>query len=279
MTQGFTSSTPFQKTITGKTAPQFIPYFVGQEYINTTTGAIYKAVGTKGIYNWGMIGKGEVSSFTKDTVPNIFAWWKADHGVTKNGGNLVSAWTDYVNGWAIINSGGTDMPLWEENKYNNQPGITFDGSNDYLSLNTSDTGNSWTFFTIFSINTTYTDLRILVDHGGGNSRIDVARNPSQICIGDYSYVVGMGTYSLNRQYLVVARSQGTNLYGRLNNGVETLVKSSYSTALAAMRFGQYWGGGYFCNGTVCEHLIYNASLTEENIQKVMIYLNNKYAIY
>lgn len=269
---------PYPQILTGTTAPTMAPSFIGQEYYNTADGSMYKAMGTSGYWNWGMVGRGSLSEFNKDTVDNIFAWWEADSGVTKDAGNLVSGWTDTINGWKLINSGGTDRPLWEGTKYNNKPGITFDGSNDYLSLDTSDTGTSFTFLSVISINTTYTDLRILVDHGGPAKYVCAYKTPSQFYIGDAGYTA-MGTYSINTPYLIVGRSQGTNLYGRINDGSETLVKSGYTTTLAAMRFGQYWSGGYHCNGTVCEHLIYNASLTEENIQKVMAYLNNKYAIY
>lgn len=269
---------PYPQILTGTTAPTMTPSFIGQEYYNTADGSMYKAMGTSGYWNWGMVGRGSLSEFNKDTIPGIFAWWKADSGVTKDAGNAVTTWADTINGWQLTNTGGTDRPLWEETKYNNKPGITFDGSNDYLSLDTSDTGTSWTYFTVFSINTTYTDQRIIVSPNTRYRRIGVIDNPSKLYIGDSEYAARF-SYTINVPILGVLRSQGTTLFGRYNNDSESTILTGYTITLDALRLGGYWSGGYHCNGTVCEHIIYNASLTEENIQKVMAYLNNKYAIY
>lgn len=266
---------------TGIGAPTHRPTAIGQTYVDTDTLNVYISAGTSGAYNWAFVGKGLSSDFTTTTVPNIFAWWSADYGITKDGGDLVSSWADKVNGWAIVNTGGTDRPLFAsaDTSFNGQPSLAFDGSNDYLELNHTETGNAFTYFSVFSVDQVYTDVRVF-DYHGAYAHLGAEKNPSQFIVGTSSFT-DMGTYSTSTKYLISMRATGAGgvMYAQVNNGAVTSVATGYTSAVDSTRFGSYWGGTYATKCRIAESITYNANLSDANIAIVKAYLNNKYAIY
>jgi hypothetical protein len=63
----------------------------------------------------------------------LHAWWDAENGITESGG-LVSAWRDRVQGVTVTQGTGTAKPIWSATSFNNRPGLTFDGTDDVLSV-------------------------------------------------------------------------------------------------------------------------------------------------
>jgi hypothetical protein len=75
-----------------------------------------------------------VVPWTPASFTNAQYWWTADAGVTESGGS-VTAWTDQINGYQLVN-GGTPT-LTTEAGLNNQNAIDFNGSTDFLYATTT----------------------------------------------------------------------------------------------------------------------------------------------
>lgn len=66
------------------------------------------------------------------TVTGLYARFRADLGVTKDGSNLVSTWADQSGNGHDLTSSLTKRPLWQTAQINGVPAILFDGVNDQL---------------------------------------------------------------------------------------------------------------------------------------------------
>jgi len=64
-----------------------------------------------------------------------YAWWDAEVAASLTlSGASVTTWTDIVGGYAPTQSNAGFKPQWSATSFNNRPGITFDGTDDYLEL-------------------------------------------------------------------------------------------------------------------------------------------------
>jgi hypothetical protein len=63
----------------------------------------------------------------------LVAWWDASYGITESGG-LVSSWKDRIGQYDIAQSSGSLKPVYSATAINGQPGVTFDGVDDYMVL-------------------------------------------------------------------------------------------------------------------------------------------------
>lgn len=83
-----------------------------------------------------------VTTFNPLSVSGCKLWLKADVGITKDGGNLVSQWDDQ-SGQAnhLVQATGTNQPLWVSNNRSSKPTINFDGVDNFMKL-TSFAGGS-----------------------------------------------------------------------------------------------------------------------------------------
>jgi len=70
-----------------------------------------------------------------DFGTDLVAWWKADAGVTESGG-AVSQWDDQSgNGWHLTQGTSGSRPIYSATGFNSSyPGITFDGTDDFLAV-------------------------------------------------------------------------------------------------------------------------------------------------
>jgi hypothetical protein len=74
-------------------------------------------------------------TITGPSTTNLVLWLKADAGITYDGSNLVSAWTDSSGGGHdATQSTSSSKPLYVANALNSQPGIRFDGADDFLDV-------------------------------------------------------------------------------------------------------------------------------------------------
>lgn len=66
-----------------------------------------------------------------DLGADLLAWWDTTHGVTESSG-AVSAWADKIGPYSAAEA--TNQPTYSATSFNGRPGITFDGSNDLLTV-------------------------------------------------------------------------------------------------------------------------------------------------
>lgn len=68
-----------------------------------------------------------------DLGASLIAWWDAGSGVTESGG-AVSAWADSVGALTVAQGTAGNKPTYSATSFRGAPGITFDGTDDYLSV-------------------------------------------------------------------------------------------------------------------------------------------------
>lgn len=68
-----------------------------------------------------------------DLGSTLLAWWDASQGVTVSG-SAVTAWRDRRNGYVVAQGASANRPTWSATGFNGAPGLTFDGTDDYLEL-------------------------------------------------------------------------------------------------------------------------------------------------
>lgn len=284
MGQGFARQN--NNTTTGTGAPNFTPAFVGQEYIDSQTGSIYKAMGTSGAYNWAYIGRGATSAFNKDTVPGLVGWWDAtmtDY-VTKDAGNNVTAFYDMSDGAKnFVNSSAT-KPVWTENVFGTLPGIYFGGA-AYLYTNSfTAIGQPNTYFIVIKPTawSTGTNQDIIGGHeaGGGayNGQV-IGKATSNLNVylhGRPSSAQGPALTNTTPVLLTCTFNGSSSSIAINDNAPVTLIIGSSgidNLYLGTAPYGSPYTG-YFGAG-----MLFSSTLSDANKAIVRTMLNNKFALF
>lgn len=63
----------------------------------------------------------------------LLAWWDASQGITVTGSG-VSSWIDRKNGYELVQATDASRPAWSATGFNGFPGLTFDGTADFLGM-------------------------------------------------------------------------------------------------------------------------------------------------
>lgn len=77
----------------------------------------------------------EASDNSPDEFANLWGWWQADAGITKDGSDLVSNWADQSgNGRDLVQATGANQPTWIDAQQNGLPSIDFDGTASFMQV-------------------------------------------------------------------------------------------------------------------------------------------------
>lgn len=91
-------------------------------------------------FGYGFSGR-EFSNYTPlvELGDSILAYWDANtvSSMTLGGGNAVSSWRDLKNNYNVIQATGASQPVYSATSFNGKAGLTFDGTDDSLSLTPS----------------------------------------------------------------------------------------------------------------------------------------------
>lgn len=277
MTQGFSNQlfTPTQSVLTGSGAPTMVPSFIGQEYVDTSNGNMYKAVGTSGSYNWAFIGQGGLSTFNKNSVPGLRFWVKSDAGITKDAGNLVSNWNDQSDsGWHLAQATAGSKPLYVDNVINGLPVIRFDGSSDYMNNVSLAINQPSTTFMVGNYIVVDATEDISMSCGTNSIVMNTAGGKFDTYAGTH-----IGTYVADtNKHIWIAVHNGAS--SKIITDQTTTTGNAGTANMAQIMIGWYTAGGaYYANINIGEILIYNSALSSTNMATVSAYLNNKWAIY
>ncbi|MDO9187121.1 MAG: hypothetical protein Q7W13_13995 [Bacteroidia bacterium] len=220
-------------------------------------------------------GAGVAPVFTPLDISNLQAWYKADAGITLNGSN-VSQWDDQSgNARHMIQATASNQPTFTALAKNGLPGLTFDGTNDFLALAADyDMLGASTYFVVWKA----------TDEGENSVLSGVSGNYTYLQYGATWYI---GSISANIAmtsglwYLRAATADATNnLSERFSNSVSQGTTGANVSYRKIRYIGQYNSeANRYLYGVVSEILIYNKKLTSPEITDVNNYLNSKYAIY
>ena len=202
---------------------------------------------------------------------NPVLWLSADKNITLNGNN-VSAWGDRSgNGYNATQSTPANQPLYVPNALNGNPGILFDGVNDFLSLSNTLSLNTQTYFCVVNYN-----------HVGGTQNVHLIGGTLydgyQINIGGSLFVNnssfgGIGDYS-NTNILFSSVRKVDGIYTIFVDGVQKATQ--YSTPMELNVIAKRGSNDIFSSCYMYEIIIYNSALSDSQRQSVENYLKQKY---
>jgi hypothetical protein len=250
---------------------------------------------TDGTYYVGMVAKegrineaaAEEEGASEATPPsgNLFAHYKSDTGVTKDGGNAVSAWTDDTgNGHDITQATGTKQPIWADAQINGFPSIDFDGVDDNLKATSFTSKANATVGFIVRKDGTHTGA-IFDGHTNNQQMLYFeAANARRI----RSYAGGYGPWTdLGPEsgvwYAVIVRFQASSLARLVCRNLATDTETADtlgnipSPSFTGITVGTQGAGTYWpLNGEIAEIIVYNEASTDAKITELMTYFQDKY---
>ena len=244
---------------------------------------------------------GNAGAFDPKSITGLTVWLKADAGITKDGSNLVSDWTDQSgNGNNFSQSTAGNKPTYTASAQNGLPAITFDGTNDYMTTAATLTLGTYSAFVVVSrpvwAASTYAGVwghnfsaagtagRALGVTGSAlnnwqNNEIFSCGNgygPSQT-----PYAFGpIGTKTNNSYHLISAGNGTANSFVRINRAsiARAVVNAAVTSSATSMSLGTWYlaATSDFWNGGIAEVLIYNSVLSAGDITSVENYLRSKW---
>lgn len=138
-----------------------------------------------------------------DLGSDLLAWWDASEGVSLSGSN-VTAWADRKNAYSAAQGTAASQPTWAAADFNGKPSLTFDGTDDCLTLASQPFGSGAIDLEVWAlvqqdVPGATTDTRAFFGMGSGTSpfnRIRVFRVSSS-SVSRLSASTGNGTAAPN----------------------------------------------------------------------------------
>jgi hypothetical protein len=276
-------------TLTGIGAPAITPRYVGQDYIDTSTGSVYKAVGTDGYWNWAYVGGGpaNLAEFNKNTVPGLLFWYDANDvsSIVKDGGNAISNIYDKSgNGYHLAPITANQKPIWTENIQNGLPAIYFNPTGSTATGmtrgNLSISAQPIThFYVIKPVRLNY-GADQLISEGQASGRnlfqINATDNKFEIYAGAIVTTAAVSTSSATIA-TVIFNSSSSSL--QINN-ISAITGLNPSTGgLYGPTFGADYNNNASYSGYICEILCYSGVISPQNQIIIRSYLNTIWGVY
>jgi hypothetical protein len=249
----------------------------------------------------------ESVSFKTPFAPNIktdglVLWLRADAGVAHSGG-FVDAWQDQaadVGGTNSATGTGASRPEWVLEGFGGRPAVRFDGTDDFLTVPDHDAldlgtgaGKGWTLFAVYRRDDTATLFKDIVAKTGGASNTTDWRFFTQ----SGSLLWGTGTSADTVAWMSVTEPAavvphiiaGTVRQTGETSGSKVLyvdgapVASGNYTAKAPANAANVTLGGSTAStgnlqGLIAEVLVFNRELSDDNLNNVGFYLQEKYGL-
>ena len=217
-------------------------------------------------------------------VTGSVLWLKADAGVTHSS-NAVTTWADQTSSGFDATSDTGEEPTFQSNDVNSNPSISFDGTNDVLSLGDVmdfDPGvDQWTFLAVFNVGVGVNGTIYARASGSAATRqyqYFISGNEFSQIIGGQSNFNGslsatgnwtIGTATLNTTDLnsyINGSSDGSNNPGGAANQSVNVVIGARSNETDRL------------NGDIAEIIVYDSELGSSDQRDVESYLALKYGI-
>lgn len=231
----------------------------------------------------------------------LHLWLQADRGVEATGG-AVSTWHDMSNSRDFTQGTNANRPAYnsDSKRLNFNPGVTFDGVNDYLSnaagLLGSGTYNDFNVFVVSGVDSVKNTSLFYenTDNTGSDPRLQVHMpwsdgniywDAGSIYANRVSTSGGSaqsGKYYIWNMNFGIGSTPGQSIY---RDGKETVSAGSRTEPMKGINKKTTLGSGQqggistnFYNGQVGEIIVYSASLTATERQKIQSYLAIKYGV-
>ncbi len=218
---------------------------------------------------------------TPDKIGGLKLWLRAN-ALTLNNGDAVGTWTDSSgNNISVTQGTSAYKPSYAASAINGMPAVSFDGSNDGLSISSIPTGSRTLFVVanrksgghVFSVGRTGAAA------GSFDVENDGSTNGWNDSIVSFGVVTGYGTGTYVED--IVMTSGGATFYKNGTSTVSNANAFTLSTSFPGLGGRDLGNGSIDQNGNVdiAEILFYNSALSDADRRTVEYYLNAKYRIY
>ncbi|SMD32516.1 hypothetical protein SAMN04488029_0861 [Reichenbachiella faecimaris] len=235
-------------------------------------------------------GPGGVSTPTN----NIF-WLRSDKGLTYDGTNNVTTWSDQANSHDATNNNTSTNPFFDVSVNigsNSEPAILFTSASteyfdlaDDASINTSG-ATARTIYFVFKTGSDVTTTQYLYQQGNSTDGMYATISGGVFTVGIYSsssnHTISSAALSTDSDYIVGFSYDGAS--GTLDlslNGTSSTQVTSVSASIAAhtgIRIGSDVGNSNFMNGHIAEIIYYDVVLNEGETRVLDNYLSEKFGI-
>lgn len=238
------------------------------------------------------------NAFLPNSIAGSLLWVRADTGITKDGGDLVSAWSDMTGQSNNLAQGtGGNQPLYEAAGFNGFKSILFDGSSDWMGLSdgtlcahVTGTDKPYTIaFALQHVSITSNDVWFAFDENAGTSRdVFYETAPTSLShnrVDDASGVFGGGlTANLDtsaRRYVIVYSGTTTEIF-KDNVSIGSVACNAGAATFDRFTIGaQRIAGGAassFSNIRIAEIVVYDTALGVADRASLDAYFSSRYGL-
>lgn len=217
------------------------------------------------------------------TIPGIFAWWRADRGITLNG-STVSAWSDASGSGdanrTLTQATGANQPTFNASNaaYNNKPTVTFGaGVNQSLASGTFSASltQPFTAFVVGNAKDTTTNYWYF---SGTTNRVEILQftaNGAAIFAGNAFQSSFVQTASPS---FMCGIFNGASSSLAVNARTAAVTGNAGASAEPDLIMGNVQGLGSPLQGPIAEIALYTGVLSAGNIDKFATYVTATYGI-
>jgi len=221
----------------------------------------------------------------------LLAWWDSSRGVTLATANVTS-WIDRKGGYDLVQGTAAAQPLWSATSFNGSPGITFDGTDDELTLASQPFPSTSATVELYAVAqqdalAADTTTRHVFGYGGtaGASRralirrvaTGVNRGATEIGDGASGIITTETTIDLSTRHLQYAIINATTTSVYVDNSSATQTSTVPSTGTSRARAGANTANtaGGFWNGKIRDIIVTSGLTTEQRTALKTFLLNRR----
>lgn len=183
---------------------------------------------------------------------SLLAWWDSSVGVALSGA-AVTSWTDRKAGLALAQGTGVNRPTFDATSFNGVPGVTFDGVDDSLTLDSAALPSGANPHELWAVVQQdelagNAGVRTIFIFGGtaSNTARSIGRTNNNVlfayCADGASSSAASAPGSFAGRQLARARTNGTNTFIQRDGGAEASIAQVPATGSTRMRMGAFHTG-------------------------------------
>lgn len=217
---------------------------------------------------------------------NMLLWLRSDVGVSTSSG-AVTSWADQSGfGNNATQSTGANRPTFTANAVNGLPALTFNGSNNFMTLPAGFKDFSQGV-SIYLVHKPGTTMNYPIDIGNGGASNDISIYGAANYVYFYAYGASSSLVTSNSSGYTPSTYQLTevthdsttgNIY---KNGTLTgtgSVSALNNITRSTNRIGQYGSGSYFYSGEIAEIIVLSKGSTSAERAAIESYVYSKYNV-
>lgn len=218
------------------------------------------------------------ASFRPSDIANLKAWYRADQGITISTG--VSQWNDLSgNALHLTQATGSAQPTYGATSGpNSTPAVTFDGSDDYLSVSFTNVAQPYHIFAIMKTSTVATGNQGYLSGTGGNERFLYGRAGPVVStfLNSASIILDFSHNDTTNFYLWEVKANTPSSSIVRGNGTPSTGDPG-TQGISAINLGRLPGFGQ-TNVVFAEVAVYTAIISGTNATNLRAYFAARYGV-